>query len=144
MGAKDVVGIVPAAWHMPFHVNHGVPFRNHVLAMIDKVQIPKVSEPLIRNLESLDPSTFRGSWSISSTKRIIQIAYEGLLALGALVDGDDEKCKDQDNGDDDDDGGNAAAGGLSEASPLQLPAGMKECPACSGTSPPPLCIVIVT
>lgn len=81
MRAHGVVGIVPGAWHSPFHVNQGGDFLTQLMQMIDNVQVPNASLRLLSSIETLDPATFRASWNVTTTKIQIHTLYAELRAL---------------------------------------------------------------
>jgi pimeloyl-ACP methyl ester carboxylesterase len=72
VSAEQMVGIVPGAWHAPFHVQKGEPFVEKVLRAVEVARLPEPSKQLLQNLASLDPSLYASSWNLRTTARAIE------------------------------------------------------------------------
>jgi pimeloyl-ACP methyl ester carboxylesterase len=80
---KNLVGIVPGAWHMPFHVEKGDPFVDKLLRAIEVARLPNPSKDLLKELESLEPSSFASSLSLRSTSSTIERLYAHLRTFAS-------------------------------------------------------------
>jgi len=78
IAAQSLVGIVPGAWHMPFHIQNGEPFLDKLLHAVEVARLPTPSKNLVKELELLDATSFATSWSMSTTANQIEKLYTHL------------------------------------------------------------------
>jgi pimeloyl-ACP methyl ester carboxylesterase len=76
--SEKMVGIVPGAWHMPYHVDKGDPFVDKVLRAVEAASLPEPSTHLLEKLDLLDPFLFCTSCSLSETSHAIERLYAHL------------------------------------------------------------------
>ena len=81
LASEKMVGIVPGAWHMPYHIEKGDPFVEKVLQAVEAACVPEPSTALLKELESLDPFLFCTSCSLSKTNIAIQRLYAHLRSF---------------------------------------------------------------
>jgi len=74
----DLVGIVPGAWHAPFHIQKGDPFVETLLRAVDVACVPQPSARLVESLVKLDPSKYASTWNLKATTRKIEQLYTQL------------------------------------------------------------------
>ncbi len=79
--AERMVGIVPGAWHMPYHIEKGDPFVDKVLLAVEAACLPDPSAALLKELETLDPCLFATSCSVSTTNLAIERFYTHLRSF---------------------------------------------------------------
>ncbi len=66
---------------MPFHFEGGDVFVRELAGVLQRVQVPNVSDAVLTRLQDLDPAEYRASWNVFATERMIDSFYEELLAL---------------------------------------------------------------
>ena len=72
----QLVHLVPGAWHMPFHINGGVPFVEEVLLTLKAAGKSKPSDTTLSRVKAIVPARHRSSWSIKATSDTIEQFYD--------------------------------------------------------------------
>ena len=78
--SEDIVGLVPGAWHAPFHVHQGGPFVAKVLRAVAVARLPTPSAALLHAVATLDPAAYASTWSLTATAAAIARVYAHLRA----------------------------------------------------------------
>ena len=73
-----IVNLVPGAWHMPFHVDSGIPFVDQTLRAIDVACVPRPTRVLTDALHKMDAQRYRSTWSSQATAQVIESLYKKL------------------------------------------------------------------
>ena len=81
LASEKMVGIVPGAWHMPYHIEKGDPFVEKVLHAVQAASLPEPSTHLLEKLDVLDPFLFCTSCSFSTTNNSIERLYAHLRSF---------------------------------------------------------------